>query len=578
MNNEEMVNNTPTTDPVVEQPATPTVAPTVAPTVEPVSTVQAAPQFDPNVIPAQAPQANKEAKSKKPLIICIVLLVLIAAGVGIYFAFFKKVTGREVINGTINKVFQSAIKASEKIENNVVIDYKNDIVRTNGSLKATINTDDSDIKQALNNLNSVALDYDLRLDLKVLSGSLDLIEKENDKELIELNTYLKDKTLYFKMKDVEGTYKLDMTEAFDWDSIDVSKLPEYKSKSMSAVLKKMQGYLKNAIKDEYITTEEGTFNVDGKEITGIKTTLKLNNKITKEISDSIIDQILNDDEGMNLLAEFTMTDKDTIKTSLEASKSSNDQYKQTTVVTEEDKDVNLNIYTTKRGKFLGFDLITGENDTKAGITAVSENDITEIKFYSKGKETLKLNYNEKEKELVYKNEAEGNKNETLTLKFLEDGIKLTFAMDGGSMSLELTENINKDSVSVNAKAELDYTDAGKNTKASLELSNNMGKTDSLNEINTFGAKDLATMTETEAQEFTTGVTNAFSKSTVYQLIETAAKNTKKQYQQTQTTTTTKYTSPHCATAYNCENYGGEYDYCKYDEDGYTWTVMCPHNN
>ena len=569
MNNENMV-NTPSVEPVVEQPP-------VAPVTEPVTPVApVAPQIDPNVVPTQAPQGENKPKSNKSTIIaCIVILVLIAAGVGIYFAFFKKVSGRQVVNGTINKVFESAIKASEKIENNVVINYKEDIVKTNGTVKATLNTDDSDIKTALNNLNSVALDYDLRLDLKALNGSLDLTEKENGNEVITINSLLKDKNLYFKIGNIDEVYQLDMTDAFDWDSIDTSKLPEYKSKSLSAVLKKMQEYIKNAIKDEYITDEEGNFTVDGKDISGIKTTITLNSERANEISKSIVDQLINDDEGLTLFSEFTMTDKDDLKAQLESSKSASTNTNNDVTNEEKKQDVKINIYTTTRGKFLAMEATTGEDQTMSGIIAVSENDVTAIKFYSQGKETLRLDYNEKEKELIYKNNADNNKNETITIKFLEDGIKLTYSQDGGSISLEFTENIDSDKVSMNVNANLEYTESGKTTKAGLELSNTLSKADGLNEFNTTLAKNMEAMTEAEQQQFTTAVTNILSKSTLYKLIEAYAKNSDKQ---TQTTTNYNYTSPHCAAAYNCENYGGDYDYCKYNDDGYTYTVMCPHKN
>ena len=555
------------------------VEPTVVPTTEPTVT----PTIDPNVVPQSQPTAQftpnepAQTKSKKGLIIaCIAVLVLIGAGIGVYFGFFRKVSGKQVVNGTINKIFESAIKAADKVEKNVVIDYKNDIVKTNGSVRASITTDDTELQQQLNNLSSVALDYDLRLDLKTLSGSLDLTEKENDKAIITLNTLVKDKVLYFKTDKTNGVYKYDLSKDIDWDAIDVSKLPEYKSNSLTSVLKKIQGYVKDSIKEEYITQEEGEYTVDGETIKGLKTTITLTEERTKEIEKSVIDSLMNDEDGLKLFAEFLMMDKQEVKASLEKAKDSMDQpttdKKIQRIENKKNEEVKINIYTTKQGKFLGFDTL--DEDGKNGVTAVAQGDLVTIKFLTDGKVSLKLTYNEKEKELVWKNEEEGNKNETIVVKFSENGFKVTFSMDGLNATLEFNETITNDSVSMNFNVGFDYSQDGKKLGAKVEFNNSLSKVTEINEFSTAGSKDVNTLTEAEQEQFGNEIKSALEKSVIFSV---AMKSVEEQNKANTAVNTNSYYSSYCSVAYDCKNYGGDYNYCKYKYDGYEYSVLCPIN-
>ena len=558
---------------------TPNVEPTVVPTTEPTVT----PTIDPNVVPQSQPTAQftpnepAQTKSKKGLIIaCIAVLVLIGAGIGVYFGFFRKVSGKQVVNGTINKIFESAIKAADKVEKNVVIDYKNDIVKTNGSVRASITTDDTELQQQLNNLSSVALDYDLRLDLKTLSGSLDLTEKENDKAIITLNTLVKDKVLYFKTDKTNGVYKYDLSKDIDWDAIDVSKLPEYKSNSLTSVLKKIQGYVKDSIKEEYITQEEGEYTVDGETIKGLKTTITLTEERTKEIEKSVIDSLMNDEDGLKLFAEFLMMDQQEVKASLEKAKDSMDQPNTDKTIQrveyKKNEEVKINIYTTKQGKFLGFDTL--DEDGKNGVTAVAQGDLVTIKFLTDGKVSLKLTYNEKEKELVWKNEEEGNKNETIVVKFSEDGFKVTFSMDGLNATLEFNETITNDSVSMNFNVGFDYSQDGKKLGAKVEFNNSLSKVTEINEFSTAGSKDVNTLTEAEQEQFGNEIKSALEKSVIFSV---AMKSVEEQNKANTAVNTNSYYSSYCSVAYDCKNYGGDYNYCKYKYDGYEYSVLCPIN-
>jgi hypothetical protein len=285
---------------------------------------------------------------------------------------------------------------------------------------------------------------------------------------------------------------------------------------------------------------------------------------------------MNDEDGLKLFAEFLMMDLQEVKASLEKAKDSMDQPNTDKTIQrveyKKNEEVKINIYTTKQGKFLGFDTL--DEDGKNGVTAVAQGDLVTIKFLTDGKVSLKLTYNEKEKELVWKNEEEGNKNETIAVKFSENGFKVTFSMDGLNATLEFNETITNDSVSMNFNVGFDYSQDGKKLGAKVEFNNSLSKVTEINEFSTAGSKDVNTLTEAEQEQFGNEIKSALEKSVIFSV---AMKSVEEQNKANTAVNTNSYYSSYCSVAYDCKNYGGDYNYCKYKYDGYEYSVLCPIN-
>lgn len=541
------------------QPVEPvaTVAPEAP--VAPVQPIEPATPAQP-IQPVQ-PTAAPKGKSKLPIIIIAAVLVIgiIAA---VYFLFFKKVTGKQVVNGTINKVFATAEKFTEKFDEAFVVDYKKDIISSNGYFKASVETDDETVKASLGDIKSAQVKYDFALDAKNLEGTLDLTAVENDKDIIKLYTLLTDKVLYFKTDADTQVYKADLSDAFDWSQINVEKWPEFNSKATTNMLKSIKKYLLASIKDEYITLEEGTYTVDGTEIKGSKTTLTITQKRANEMAISFLESIKNDTDKNGLINIVTSygVDKD------EINKAIDDALKQLKEAKDLDdsKKILLNIYTTSKGKFLGMDFIEFD---KTVLTVVSKNDVSTIKFYEGDRVELKLTYNEKSKELTWVNEAEGNKNEKIVVTFKDDGIKAEFSMTGLKVTLEITTKVTNEQYDENGKISLEFEENGKKTTASAEMNASIKKIDSINKFSTTGAKDITTLTSYEQNEILSKIKNKVGTSTIYKLIEQLTKSNSSSNQ-------TNSMSYYCSQAYSCQPYTTGYNQCKINYYGEEYDIFC----
>lgn len=504
MNNENMVNNQqsePVVEPTVEpqnetvqpaEPVQPTVPIETVTPVAPTAPVTPVAPMDPTMQVQPSSPVSSQPKSNKGLIIGIIAVILIAAiGIGVYFLFFRKVSGKEVVNGTVNMIFQKAIDASEEIEKSIIIDFKNDIVQSKGNVTVRLSSETPEIASQLETLNSAGIDYDLRLDLKTLSGSFDFTEIENDNKIVTFNTFLKDKKFYFGSDALSSTYYVDLKNEIDWDKIDISKLPEYNSAAVSKLLGKIKEALKNAIKDEYITQEEGEYVIDGTTIKGLKTTISINQKELIDIEKSILDELTNDDEAIDIISSIIMKNKQDTKTIMQ---NAVNQYNSNETSKLSDEKVNINIITTNNGKFLAFQCIQKYNDVKSGIEAVNKDGIINIKIYNNGTTEYEFNYNEKENELTY--DKDGIK---LSIKFEKNGIKATFTADGITVSLEFNKKIEDNGITLNTKLSGDYDKDNTKIKGSIETTNTTSKATEIHTFDSHESKDVTTLTYSDQE-------------------------------------------------------------------------------
>ena len=562
--------------PVVEN-TTPVAEPVQAPVSEPQvqtpePTIDTAPTVQPPLQSIGDPIVEEKKKSKLPIIIILVIL-LIGVGVLVYFLFFKKVTGKQVVNGTINKFFATAETFSEKLDDAFIFDFKSETIKANGYLKGSIETSDQNIKNQLNGLQSVAIKYDLQINAKDLEGYLNISGNENDKEIITFSSMLKDKILYMESNVFDKVYKQDLTNEVDWEELKerIKEVPEYDSRTISKVTKKIKEYLKKSIKDEYISLEEGTFTVDGVELKGSKTTLTLTEKRVNEMTISMLNSAKNDSEMVEMLAKCANQSKEQVIKELEdiAKEIENqNEYANT------ESKLYINIYTTTKGKFLGLE-VKVQNDVVA--TAVSQNDITTIKI--KMDQEIKLTYDEKKKELTWVNEAEDNNNEKIVVTFKEDAIKIEATYKQYKVTLESeyknskTMLSEKNSISVESQ-----TDNG-NVKGTIEASAVLEKGNEIKKIDTTNAKDINELTQEENQQIEQNINSQLNKSIVFKLVEQIFKSINQAYLYDYTETNDIYNSMYCSQAYNCRNCSGGYCTCDYTTDqGFIDTVTCSTGN
>ena len=503
-------------------------------------------------MPTSTPPTVEPVKNNKKGLIIIIVVALLIVIAAVYFFFFRTVSKKQVINGTINKLFESAKTATDKLDEALIIDYKKDIISLNGDVKVSIETNDKDIKETLGDLNSLGMSYDLKLNLKELEGSLDLKANENDKDIAIINLLLKNENAYIKSNLFTQILRYDLSKEIDWDSIDIDKLPDYNAKALSKLISKTQQFTKDAIKDEYLEQSSVKETVDGVEIEGLKTTLVLNQSNTLEIFKSIATSFKNDDEALQLLAETVMQDKNEISASIDAfisqiegvTAQSNDKYL-------------LDIYTTKQGSFLGMKFT--DNKGNLVITVAEKDKVDTIKFYSEGKETLKLTYNKKDKELKYKDEASGYE---FTVKTTDNGGVITFTGDGFKLVLDFTYKISKEEVSESYKLEMSDNESNKLT---LEANSKLSKGSNINEFSTTGSKNIKFLTDSDYEDMGNQIINNIKDTKIGTLIT-----------QYMTVYEEQMNSIYCSQAYACVDNGDGTATCQYmDDDFSTKEVICP---
>lgn len=469
-----------------------TVVPQTEP-VQPVTPVQPVAPVEPTMVqPPVQPIGVPEKKKNKalPIIIVVLLLLVIGGGVGGYFLFFHKVTAKQVVDGTINSLFSKASLVENVADKVFTYSLKNDVVEMSADLNLDV---DGTIQGEKVELKNIGFNADYILNLKAMETSLKASTSQNSKEILNLDLFIKNDVGYINSNIFAQPYKLDLKDTTLWDDVNeyAEKIPEYNSNDLKTISSKTKTFVKNSIKDDYLSQSEGTYTIEGNQIEALKNTITLTTKDMKDVQISIINQILVDSEYLNILAKYEMKSVDDIKEELLDEIEDLKEVKQT-IVAEKDKKVEFNIYTTKAGKFNALEVTS---DGEVGLTALSNNNVTTIKMYnSQGKVEYELTYDETTKEV--KTEIEGYK---LTISYKEDTLK--FSVVGKDLELNLTFSTKVENTGVNYDFDLNgsYKEASNSIKGSVKLGVEVKKVDTIKTFDVANAKNVEEITEEEQQ-------------------------------------------------------------------------------
>ena len=473
------------------------IQPEVQPTVQPVQTVapvepiaqptMEAPMQPPTVTPVQ-PQVEKKKKNIVPVIVILVFIIAAAGGIGAYFLFFGKVSGKQVLDGTVAKIFGKATVALDKVYDYVVIDYKNDIVNNTGDLvlNADIKTDTTNISY-----KNIKVDYDAKMDLKNLQGSVKVSTSQDGKDIVDLQSFLQDKVLYVNSGLFDTPYKYDLSE-LDWKKVQeyINNMPEYNSNTFTGFLDKTKIYVQNAIKPEYITQTEGNFTIEGVSFNGLKNSLVIDETKGKAIYTDILTAMKNDDQYLNQLSTYTGESVEKLKKDFEEEIKGIPSIKY-----EEKNNVTINIYTSSKGDFLALEAVSGNNS----LTAVSENEITTFRINSNNKEVYKFTYNEREKEYTF-NISEGY---VFKVKFIENGVKLSISGEDITADISLTKESKDKAIKQSLESNLKYNGQGTKIDGSLKFTSEIKKAEKIDTFVITTAKNIDTVEPEEIKSIIT---------------------------------------------------------------------------
>lgn len=433
------------------------------PPVQPPIQQQAQPQINQMVTPTpMQPLQETKKKGKFGIVIAIVAIVIILLAA--YFLLFKPKDAKTIINGSIDKLFNAAIDTEEKIGKNLVLDYKKQIISTEGTLSLNLETNNKELTESLGDLSNIEINYGLVLNAKGQELSFNTGTKQKNKDILNLDGYIKDKILYLKANIFEHPYKLDVSETVNWDDLKLDELPEIDMSIYQNITEKLKEFIKDSISKEYLKQEKGTFNIEGVEIKGYKNTLEITEKRLYSIELSIYEKILNDKEFIKEVSQLTTKTEEElteeIKDSIENDKELAKEASNDTIYT-------INIYTTGIGKFIALEFIPTDNNTNK-ITAVSKDDITTIKIISSN-ETQEIKYNEKAKEFKTTIKSDDGENIDLTLKLTENGMDLTLSSKEMKITANFSNKTDKSSMTTEIGAGIEYTENTDTIKGSFGI-------------------------------------------------------------------------------------------------------------
>ena len=480
-----------------ETPVAPTEPAPIAPEVAPVTpevVTPVEPAFQPTMDPMMQPTVQPiepEVKKKKnivPIIIIIAILVIAGAGVAVYFLFFNKVSGKQVMDGTIAQLFNKAENVGSKVQEYFVIDYKNDIVQNKGDLvlNAEIKTQGATVAY-----KDVKFNYDTKINLKELEGSFKFGTSQEGNEIVNIEAFLQKKVFYANSNLFETPYKYDLS-SLDWTEIEeyIKNMPDNKTTSYSTLIKKSSKILQNAIKEDYITQTEGNFTIEGVAVNGLKNSLVIDGPRAVAIYKDVLSGVRADSEYLDLLTTITGMTKEEIVKDIDDEIASVDQAEPNA-----EHKVTINIYTSKNGKFLAMEAVS---DTTS-LTAVSENNVTTFRYKENNKETYKFTYNEIDKELTF--DIEGGY--IFKVKFIDNGIKFSVEGEGITVDLSLTSINDGSSVKSSLESNLKYTEGKESLSGSIKFNTELKKADKIDTFATANAKPFEEMTTEESQAIMT---------------------------------------------------------------------------
>ena len=308
--------------PVNEQvaPVPPVGASPVNEPVAPVPPVGASPVPDFNNPVPNFPEPESATKDVEPsvkkkksgggkIIIILLLLILIGAGVGVYFYLFKN--DKMIVSNVINNVYKELDKI---VVESPTLDYNKDTLSVDGDLTINTNIPEFDV------LNSEKLSYSYGLDFqnKKLYSGVSL--SEDDVKLFDLMFYILNDKSYILFKNINRLVRIDADlDTFDTDEvekIDISK------DDVRYVIKTYKDIIIESIDKNDLVKSSKTISLSGKDVNVNSLSYTLDKNNYEKFVTSIIDNSLNNNKLLEILAKMSNTEVSEIKKSLEDSKSS----------------------------------------------------------------------------------------------------------------------------------------------------------------------------------------------------------------------------------------------------------------
>lgn len=307
--------------------------------------------------PEPIPKEKKNPVFVKRILIVLIVFIIIGVFVGLIFAIKNYFTSPyKIYSKALNDGYDIVTSYIKELDDKRLnYDVFEDTLASSGSLK--LNTDSSLLKD----FNDFDYGYYFNVDVKNKSADGKLTLSKNNKNIIQLNTYLRkgkfileEDKVYQDMLEV-GEYSSEIFDSFQFNS----DYYDYVN-----VLKCVKDYLTLNINQDNLSKEKKTIKINNKNVKVTNNKYDLNEKQAKELLDGILDALQSNDNAMESLADILGYSKRDIPKLLESLKNS-----------IKTKEITINIYTKGfASSFVGFSVVY---DKKEVIQYVADDSIKE---------------------------------------------------------------------------------------------------------------------------------------------------------------------------------------------------------
>lgn len=392
---------------------------------------------------------------KKGLIAVLVVLFLAIIGYWYYVRFVKDVNSKEVFDNTISYVKKEMFTILDETKEKTNLEYD---LKFNLDLNEDV-ADKSDYS-FINDImfkGKIATDFDK----KEMSNSITILD--SDKELINVNMYAQNKSVYFDLaKLYDKPIKMALDDEYDkiFDTYSTKNINDVKT-----IISQFETALKSALKEEYFKSEDATVSVDGKDVKAVKHSLLLDEKTFNTIKKDVLTS-LNNDEFISALENISDEYNDgtvNVKDSLNEEIS----YLEEEIKDSDAKEIEVKVYlyTDNRGNVLKAELLNFEDVKIFGINKVNDNKYT-FTMADDGtkKDVISCDVTVDGKSVTIDMKLDldetGELNHSFVIKVTETMIDFTYSSNSfGSLNAKLNIKENKDALSIPSLTNaVDYTE------------------------------------------------------------------------------------------------------------------------
>lgn len=429
------------------------------------------------------PNEQQPKKSKKKLIkriIYIFLIVLILAGVGLYF--YKEnvlLEKKKVIRNSIAEIFNVVNNKVDDFNSNIFsFDANEEPIGIDGTIKLSSNYKDDTLD--LTKLQDYSLRFNNAFDLKnnKLSNSLSI--NKNGFSIFTLNNYINGK--YGTVESGQLSYYA-YSYNINNEIKDIKLNNKYNKDSLKNLVNRTREIILSKVSDKDITKDSYEDTINGKKSTFTRFTYKVDiNNLVNEV----LKNYIQDTSILNTISEITSQDPEIIKQSLQRvidnNKGSNTisyeiyvdslfgNFKQVKVYNIDNPNTYFRLYKVDNN--YEYEIVNSDNKVYGK--------------YSNNKIDLNSDMVKVEYEKLNKNEYKY----TIKLDYDNEFIVL-------DMNLKNTVEGDKQSILANAKISLGEKDKTDNLEFNIELELNISKNATVKPITAFITKDISTIDENE---------------------------------------------------------------------------------